>query len=82
MAQPVPWTFLTRRRIRAGLSKQSLATAVGVGVPHIYRIEAGERRASPELLKRLATVLDTDVDDLYDTSPEPPPQTSRQAVAS
>lgn len=40
-----------------GWSSTRFATAVGIGHPHLSNIEAGRRKASPELIDRMAKVL-------------------------
>ena len=42
-----------------------LANAIGVDAPMYSRIEKGERRAKPEQLEALATVLETDLAELH-----------------
>ena len=83
MSRATRWTYLERKRIAAGHTKQSLAAAVGVGTPHIHRIERGIRGVSPELYRRLADALNVDIEELISSAPEPPPQSStRMSIAS
>jgi len=45
-------------RERTGLSKQELADRAGVDRTLITRLENGERRATPAVMKKLAIALD------------------------
>lgn len=45
-------------RERTGLSKQELADRAGVDRTLITRLENGERRATPAVMKKLAGALD------------------------
>lgn len=45
-------------RARSGWSVSKFATAVETTHSHISNIEAGRRKASPELIVRMAAVLD------------------------
>lgn len=49
---------LVALRERTGLSKQDLADRAGVDRTLITRLENGERRATPAVMKRLALALD------------------------
>ncbi|WP_340382244.1 helix-turn-helix transcriptional regulator [Streptomyces sp. SS7] len=55
---------LRRKRVEAGLTQKDLAQRVGVTKGHMSLVESGRRGASPDLLKRLAAVLDCAVADL------------------
>lgn len=58
-------------RTRSGWSVSSLAEKVGCKPSHISNIEAGRRQASPELVHRLAKVLDVPLQSLIsDWTPE------------
>lgn len=48
-------------RTRSGWSVSKFATAVATSHAHISNIEAGRRQASPELIARIADVLDVPV---------------------
>lgn len=52
-------------RLERGLTQRELAESVGVGFPHISRIEAGRDVPSNALLDALARKLQTDPDELY-----------------
>ncbi len=55
---------IKRERLRNGMTQRQLADAVGVGVPHISKVEAGRENPSDELLTRLAKVFKIDADEL------------------
>jgi transcriptional regulator with XRE-family HTH domain len=44
-------------RLERGLTRKALATAADISVPYIAKIESGERRPQPPVLKRLAEAL-------------------------
>ena len=44
-------------RIRAGLRQYEVATSVGILPNRLSEIEAGRRRPSPELLKRILQII-------------------------
>lgn len=48
-------------RERSGLSVTALADAAGIKQAHLSNIEAGRRRASPEVTKALAAALKIDL---------------------
>lgn len=45
-------------RERSGWSVTRFAQACGIATGHLSNIEAGRRQASPEVIKRMAEVLD------------------------
>lgn len=45
-------------RVRTGLNKQELADLAGIDRTLITRLENGERRATPAVMKKLAVALD------------------------
>ncbi len=49
---------LTTIRERSGLSKTELATRAGVDRTLVHRLENGERKATPSVLRKLALALD------------------------
>jgi len=53
-----------RERLAIDLTQRELAEAVGVGVPHISKVEAGRENPSDDLLDRLAGVFKVEVDEL------------------
>lgn len=70
MATAVPITAMGRRirraRLRAGISQQEVADAIGVGVTSVSRWEVGTRVPSAVRLAKLARVLGVSVDFLLD----------------
>lgn len=54
-------------RTRSGWSVGKFASAVGTKHSHISNIEAARRQASPELIRRMAEVLDVPVMALIST---------------
>jgi transcriptional regulator with XRE-family HTH domain len=64
---------LRELRTRAGMTQQELATAVGLAVSAITKMEAG-KIANPRLdtLKALARVLECDLNDLGKNDDAPP----------
>jgi SOS-response transcriptional repressor LexA len=55
-------------RLRRGMSQFDLADVVGIDNSYLSRIESGERRPSPKILKKFAEVLHYSYDDLIVTS--------------
>lgn len=55
---------IKRERLNRSMTQRTLAQAVGVGAPHISKIEAGRESPSDELLEKLSKVLDCDLDEL------------------
>ena len=59
---------LKEKRIAAGLTQVELANKVGVSARTIQNYESGFRKANNiEIVRKLAEVLETDVDELLDT---------------
>ena len=59
----------TNSRIRTfrkyrGMSGTELAAAAGISQPHLSDIENGKKAGSVDVLKRIATALQVDLDDL------------------
>ena len=57
---------LAERRIDKGLTQAQLADAVGSSASYIAQLESGHRRASIDLLTRLASVFGCGAGDLID----------------
>jgi DNA-binding XRE family transcriptional regulator len=55
---------IKRERLDCGLTQRDLALAVGVGVPHVSKVEADRENPSDELLCKIAEVLRLDADEL------------------
>lgn len=61
---PTAGEAVRRMRAELGISQRVLAASVGVGAPHLSRIERGEEQPSEGLLVRIAEALDLDADEL------------------
>lgn len=73
---PTPETIgqrIKRERLAMNLTQRELANRVGVGVPHISKIEAGRENPSDELLRKLAAVFRIDSDELLLVARRVPP---------
>ena len=55
---------IRRERLDRSMTQRVLAEAVGVGVPHISKVEAGRENPSDDLLVRIADVFGCDSDEL------------------
>ena len=55
---------IKRERLDRAMTQRMLAEAVGVGVPHISKVEAGRENPSDELLRKIAGVLGCEFDEL------------------
>lgn len=55
---------IRRLRQELGIGLRSFAGQVSVSPAHLSRIERGERRAQPEVLKRIADGLGTGIGDI------------------
>jgi len=51
-------------RMRKGLSQLQLATAIGTSQPHIARIEGGADNLNIDTCRRIASVLEVDMNSL------------------
>lgn len=56
---------IRRERLANGMTQRELAEKVGVGVPHISKIEATRESPSDELLASIAKQLGVDADELF-----------------
>lgn len=61
-------TLLRNLRLRRGLSQFDLASASGINNSYLSRIENGERRPSPKILKKFSEILQFPYDELVVTS--------------
>lgn len=68
-------------RAAKSMNQHDLADAVGVGVPHISKIEAGRENPSEALLQRIAVALDLDADELLIASGRIPERFMEALVA-
>lgn len=64
---------IRRERLDRGMTQRDLAKTVGVGAPHISKIEAGRESPSDELLKKIAEVLGCDFEELLLAARRLPP---------
>lgn len=55
---------IKRERSELGLTQRELAKRIGVGVPHVSKIEADRENPSDDLIARLAEVFAVDADEL------------------
>jgi transcriptional regulator with XRE-family HTH domain len=53
---PIGQALKVERTI-AGITSTRVASAVGISIGHLSRIESGERRASPELVERIRIAI-------------------------
>lgn len=56
---------LVEARLRAGMTQNMLAKALGLSRVYIATLESGERSPSPVTAKKLIKVLDCSFDDLF-----------------
>ena len=64
---------IRRERLKRTMTQRDLAEEVGVGAPHISKIEAGRESPSDELLRSIADALDCDFDELLLAARRIPP---------
>lgn len=57
-------TGIRRYRELRGISKTDMADYLGIQTPHLWRYETGEQRCSVEMYQRMATILNTTIDEL------------------
>ncbi|MFI6443780.1 helix-turn-helix domain-containing protein [Kitasatospora sp. NPDC050543] len=55
---------IRRKREQAGYGLNRFAHQVGVSPAHLSRIERGHRGAQPEVLKRIASGLSVEIDEI------------------
>jgi DNA-binding XRE family transcriptional regulator len=53
-------------REHRGLTQRALAEAAGIAAPYLSQLEAGRRRGTAAVLRKLAGVLGAEVDDLIE----------------
>ena len=63
---------IRRERRSRGMTQQTLAEKVGVGVPHVSKVETGRENPSDELLSNIADTYGCDLDELMLTSKRMP----------
>ena len=64
---------IRRERLDRGMTQRDLAKKVGVGAPHISKIEAGRESPSDKLLREIADVLRCDFEELLLAARRLPP---------
>ena len=64
---------IKHERLSRAMTQRELANEVGVGAPHISKIEAGRESASDELLRTIAKVLECDFEELLLAAKRMPP---------
>ena len=64
---------IKRERLNRDMTQRILAKEVGVGAPHISKIEADRESPSDELLRKIAGVLSCDADELLLAARRIPP---------
>ena len=69
---------IKRERLDRQFTQRDLADAVGVGVPHISKVEAGRENPSDDLLAKLARVFGVDPDELLLVARRLPPELSEK----
>jgi len=55
---------IKRERLAREMTQRQLADRIGVGVPHVSKVEAGRESPSDELLVKIAEVLEIDPGEL------------------
>lgn len=65
------YTRIEERRVRAGLSRQELADAVGVHYQTVGYLERGEYAPSLALALRISALVQAPVEQLFSLSPFP-----------
>ena len=64
---------IRRERLKRTMTQRDLAQEVGVGAPHISKIEADRESPSDELLRSIAEVLGCDFDEFLLAARRMPP---------
>lgn len=57
-------TRIKRERLAREMTQRQLADRVGVGVPHVSKVEAGRESPSDDLLMKIAQVFEMDPGEL------------------
>lgn len=66
--------FIRDRRQELGFTVRHFAELIGVKPPHVTDIEADRRRPGPEVLSKIANVLDVRLEELQTLDPRIPPE--------
>ena len=72
---------IRRERLAREMTQRELADAVDVGVPHISKVEDDRESPSDDLLRRIATALKIDADELFIVARRLPEEMIEQLAA-
>ena len=64
---------IKRERLNLSMTQRALAERVGVGTPHISKIEAGRENPSDELLRNISEVFNCEYDEFLLVARRIPP---------
>ena len=73
---------IKRERLSLSMTQRVLAERVGVGTPHISKIEAGRENPSDELLRNISEVFNCEFDELLLVARRVPPDLMEKLAAN
>ncbi len=73
---------IKRERLNLSMTQRVLAERVGVGTPHISKIEAGRENPSDELLRNIAEAFGCEYDELLLVARRLPPDLMEKLAAN
>lgn len=73
---------IKRERLNLSMTQRVLAERVGVGTPHISKIEAGRENPSDELLRNISEVFNCEFDELLLVARRIPPDLMEKLAAN
>ena len=73
---------IKRERLHLSMTQRVLAERVGVGTPHISKIEAGRENPSDELLRNISEVFNCEFDELLLVARRIPPDLMEKLAAN
>ena len=73
---------IKRERLNLSMTQRVLAERVGVGTPHISKIEAGRENPSDELLRNISEVFNCEHDELLLVARRLPPDLMEKLAAN
>ena len=73
---------IKRERLSLSMTQRVLAEQVGVGTPHISKIEAGRENPSDELLRKISEVFNCEFDELLLVARRVPPDLMEKLAAN
>ena len=73
---------IKRERLSLSMTQRVLAERVGVGTPHISKIEAGRENPSDELLRKISEVFNCEFDELLLVARRVPPDLMEKLAAN